>query len=621
MPKKINQESVAKEISLSEFFEKNRHILGFDSPQKALFMIVKEALDNSLDACEEAGILPEISVSVDRKESEEYEVVISDNGPGIERKDIPNVFGKLLYGSRFHSYRQSRGQQGIGITAAVLFGQITTGKHSEIITKRKDSEVAYKVKMGINIKENVADVILEEPMIWDREHGTHIRITTNAKYQTGKQSVFEYLKETAAVNPNMELTFTDPDGKVTVFRRVLEEPSKRAVAIKPYPIGLEIGEINSIAKTSTSESLRTFLSGEFSRISSNLAGEILNVTGIDGSVSPHDLSTGDIKKLKEAFETVKIMPPQTDCLSPLGEVFIRKGLMNVYGELRPSFYSKPIVRKPAIYNGNPFAVEAGLVYGGDIPSDSQIRIVRYANKVPLLYQQGACAITKAIQDTDWRNYGLDQRSGQGIPYGPVMLFVHVYGVKLPYTSESKEAIAPVPEILEEVKAALKVAGREIRRHLRKKDKRKKADEKFRLVNVIIPEIARKASSILSENEPVIDSVLSQIANVVFINETVTKNEDSIEISCTVYNYTKKARSFSLFADPPVGEVEGEQEFKVSELASGTNTEFRFRILGASSNYPGTNYYFKGIDPVNVLGAELLPADWGMKGVEMEESEE
>ncbi len=621
MPKKINQESVAKEISLSEFFEKNRHILGFDSPQKALFMIVKEALDNSLDACEEAEILPDVSVSVTKNEAEEYEVTISDNGPGIERKDIPNVFGKLLYGSRFHSYRQSRGQQGIGITAAVLFGQITTGKHSEIITKRKDSEVAYRVKMGINIKENVADVILEEPMIWDREHGTYIKIITGAKYQTGKQSVFEYLKETAAVNPNMELTFTDPDGKVTVFKRVLDEPSKRAVAIKPYPIGLEIGEINSIAKSSTAESLKTFLSGEFSRISSNLAAEILQVTGLDGGTSPQNLSPAEMKKLKEGFESVKIMPPQTDCLSPLGETFIRKGLMNVYGELRPSFYSKPIIRKPAIYNGNPFAVEAGLVYGGDIPSDSQIRIVRYANKVPLLYQQGACAITKAIQETDWRNYGLDQRSGQGIPYGPAMLFIHVYGVKLPYTSESKEAIAPVPEILEEVKAALKVAGREIRRHLRKKDKRKKADEKFRLVNQIIPEIAKKASSILSENEPVIDSVLSQIANVVFVNETVASAENSVEITCTVHNYTKKARSFSLFADPPVGEIEGDNQFEITNLESGEFTEFKYRIIGASSNYPGTSYYFKGIDPVNVLGAELLPADWGMKGVEMEESDQ
>lgn len=621
MPRKHDQISAAKEISLSEFFEKNRHILGFDSPQKALFMIVKEALDNSLDACEESMILPEIFVSVKKIESDEYEVIISDNGPGIERKDIPNVFGKLLYGSRFHAYRQSRGQQGIGITAAVLFGQITTGKPSEIITKKADSEVAYRVRMGINIKENIADVASEEPILWDKPHGTKITIVTRAKYQVGKQSVFEYLKETAVVNPNMQLTFVDPDEKTTVFRRVLDDPSIPAASIKPYPVGLEIGEIDSLAKISASSTVKAFLVNEFSRISRNLADEIVKLADIDPEMSPGDLAVDNIKRLKQTFETVKILPPQDDCLSQLGEKFIRKGLMNVYGDLRPSFYSRPIVRRPSSYNGNPFAVEAGLVFGGDIPADQQVRIIRYANKVPLLYQQGACAITKAIQDTDWRNYGLEQRGGQGIPFGPMMLFVHVYGVRLPYTSESKEALAQVPEILDEIKAALKVAGREVRGHLRKREKRKKANEKFRLVNVIVPEIAKKASKILSENEPSIDGVLSKIANVVFINETITENDSQLDILCTVHNFTTKERSFTLYIDPPVGDLEGEQVIQVSNLKSSESREFKFRINGASGNYPGTGYYFKGIDPVSVLGAELLPADWGMKGVEMEESEE
>ncbi len=621
MPRKTDQGSVAKEISLSEFFEKNRHILGFDSPQKALFMMVKEALDNSLDACEEAAIIPEISVSVRKTESGEFEVVVLDNGPGIERTDIPNVFGKLLYGSRFHSYRQSRGQQGIGITASVLFGQITTGKPSEIITKKADSEVAYRVRMGINIKENRADIISEEPMLWDRPSGTQITIITNARYQTGKQSVFEYLKETAAVNPNMQLTFVDPDEKSTVFKRVLDEHSIPATTIKPYPIGLEIGEIDSLAKISESRSVRSFLSGEFSRISKNLADEIIDRAVVDGDKSPLELTIEDIKKLKEAFGQVKILPPPDDCLSPLGETFIRKGLMNVYGDLRPSFYSKPIIRRPTSYNGNPFAVEAGLVYGGDIPSDQQIRIIRYANKVPLLYQQGACAVTKAVQETDWRNYGLDQRGGQGLPFGPAILFVHVYGVRLPYTSESKEALANVPEIVEEIKAALKVAGREIRGHLRKQEKRKKADEKFRLVNTIVPEIARKAAAILSKDQPNIDTVLSKIANVVFINEAVEKAEEKVTVKCTVHNFTPKSRSFTLFADPPVGEITGPAEFKVVDLKSAEACEFRFEVAGVSSGYPGTSYFFKGIDPVHVLGAELLPADWGMKGLEMEEADQ
>lgn len=622
MPKRVQELSTPKQISLTEFFEKNRHILGFDSQQKALFMVVKEALDNSLDACEESSIVPDISISISRtgKDADEYHIIVSDNGPGIRRDDVPNVFGKLLYGSRFHAYRQSRGQQGIGITAAVLYGQITTGKDAEIITKMEKDPVAYHFVMGINIKDNTADVKSLEPEIWDRPHGTEVRITTRGKYQTGKQSVIEYLRETAAANPNLQLTFRDPDEKVTVFNRVINEPSKPALAIKPYPIGLEIGEIGSIAKQSSHENVSDFLSGEFSRITRNIADQIVKEASIDPSKRPSSLTNEDISRIKNALLKVKILPPETVCLSPLGELFIRKGLMNVYGDLKPSFYSKPIIRKPSIYNGNPFAVEVGLVYGGDIPPDQPVRIVRYANKVPLLYQPGACAITKAVQDTDWRPYGLDQRGGEGIPFGPAIILVHVYGVKIPYTSESKEAIAPVSEIVQEIVLALKDAGREIKRFLRKNERRKKIDEKFRLVNTIIPEIARKASKILAREAPTIDPVISRIANVIIINESYEKRGDRIASKCTVHNYTTGEVSFDLYAEPIVGDIVGPDRVHVESLQSSGVREIEFEVDPGEGTYTGCNFYFTGIDPVYVLGADPLPADWGLKGVDMEEKE-
>jgi DNA topoisomerase VI subunit B len=122
-----------RDISVSEFFAKNRHLLGFDNPRKALLTAVKEAVDNSLDACEEAGILPEIWVHMEQTGENRFKLAVQDNGPGIVKKQIPLIFGKLLYGSKFHRLRMSRGQQGIGISAAGMYGMLTTGKPVKII--------------------------------------------------------------------------------------------------------------------------------------------------------------------------------------------------------------------------------------------------------------------------------------------------------------------------------------------------------------------------------------------------------------------------------------------------------------------------------------------------------
>ena len=622
MPKSKNEISKFKEISISEFFEKNKHILGFDSMQKSLFMIIKEAIDNSLDACEEHGIIPDITVRVERQEDDDFHLSVEDNGPGIDRKEIPKVFGQLLYGSRFHSFRQSRGQQGIGITAAILYGQITTGKPSYIKSKKMGDDVAYEVVLGINIKENKGNLISEKPVIWDTDHGTIISISAKGKYQVGRQSIFEYLKETAVVNPNMSLTFIDPDNRKHIFRRAIEEPSKPARPIKPHPLGLELGEIHDMALGTEAKKIDDFLSREFNRVSKNVAQEIIDISGVDASKSPKDLSLDEIKKIKATFGKVKLMPPPVDCLSPLGAEFIRKGLRNVYEEHQPSFYSKPVSRSVSVYSGNPFSIEVGLVYGGGIKGDEPVRIVRYANKVPLLYQAGACAITKSVSEIDWRNYGLEQRQGSGIPYGPAIIMVHVYGTRIPYTSESKEAVANVPEITEEIKQALKVLGRSIRRYINKKGRREKANEKFRLVRTLLPEIGKKAASILETESPNLDPVISKIANVVFINEEVEKVDGTLKISVNIFNYTSSPRSFKLYADPPVGEITGGvNTWDISDLQPAQGQTISFDIDGNPIEYAGTDYYFTGIDQVYVQGADPLPGDWNLESLEYEEGEE
>lgn len=600
-----------KQVSVSEFFEKNRHILGFDSAQKSLFMIVKEAVDNSLDACEERGILPEISVRIERKQNDIFRITVEDNGPGIERTIVPRVFGQLLYGSRFHVLRQTRGQQGLGITASILYGQSTSGEPCEIITKRAQDEVAFHFILGIDVRTNTADLKVEEPVIWDRESGTSIAITAKGRYVTGKQSIMEYLKEVAVVNPNARIHFTDPDGKSLVFERSIEEPAKPSKATKPHPYGIELGELLSLSQITESTTLLKMLSSEFSRLSDNSASEILVKAGIDPEMNPRDLAKDGANAIMEAIANTKLMPPTAESLSPISEQFIRLGMLSVYGEERPSFFGKPVSGKVRIYKGNPFSVEVGMVYGGDLPSEQPVRIVRYANKVPLLFQPGSCAITQAVSDIDWRQLGFDQKQGKGVPYGPAIILVHVHGPRIPYISESKEAIAPIEEIMDEIRNVIRIEVRQLRKFNSRAERNKKIGEKFNLVSVVVPEIAKKSAEILSMEIPDCKMVISRIANVVFVREDIAGENGRKTSRTSVVNYTMENISMNLKIVYPFGE----KDLEIRDLPPSESFTYDQDLDKIAGGYSGAEFYFTGINPVYVQGAEELPADWGLKGVE------
>lgn len=614
MPKKAETDSY-RQVSVSEFFEKNRHMLGFDSLQKSLFMMVKEAVDNSLDACEEHGIIPEISVGITLLKEDMYEVAVLDNGPGIERTVVPRVFGQLLYGSRFHVLKQSRGQQGIGITAAILYGQSTSGEPSVITTRRPEDAVAYRFVLGIDVKNNTAHVHSEDPVIWEKPSGTEIRIRAKGRFISGKQSIGEYLRELAVVNPNAKISFTDPEGKKTIFEKSIDEPSKPPKATKPHPYGVEIGDILSICRESKEDSLESLLSSSFSRVSKSTALEILKNAEVDPSTPPSRVEKQIAEKIISGVMKTKLMPPSAESLSPITEHFIRTGMLSVYGEHKPSFYGKPVSGRVAIYKGNPFSVETGMVYGGALPSDETIQVLRYANKVPLLFHPGSCAITKAISELDWRQFGFEQKQGKGVPYGPAIIMVHVYGPRLPYTSESKEAIAPVDEITEAVKSAIKMELKQLRKFNSRADRNKRMGEKFQLVSTVIPEIAKKSSEILSLEIPDCRVVISKIANVVFVRESI-KEENGKKYSVTeVINYTMSPISMNLKV------IFGEKETDLKIEGLDMSETFTYKHDEPLEQGMEAEYYFTGINPVLVQGAEELPSDWGLKGVETYESEE
>jgi len=446
----------AREIAISEFFEKNRHLLGYDNKLKALLIIVKEGVDNGLDATEEARILPEIYVKIEEIEKEKYKLIIKDNGPGISRKQIPKIFGTLLYGSKFHRLRQSRGQQGLGISCAVLYSQLTTGEPTEVLSSTGDGKT-NRYRLKIDVKKN-EPVIVEEDMIEGKEwHGVQITFLSEGIYREHKQSVLEYIKQTAISNPYANIIFDSPTGRYE-FKRAVNKLPREPKEIRPHLYGIEVGILSRMLKDTKARTLGGFLTSEFTRIGKSSAEEIIKKAGIMDEkgkpftmLSPRKLTDQQVVAVIKAVKETKLMRPPTDCLSPLGESLVEEGLKK---ELNPEFVAA-VTRPPAVYRGWPFQIEAGVAFGGSI---TEPRFMRFANRVPLLYQAGDCAIMKSMSEIDWKRYGIQSDK---LPTEPVAMFLHMASVWVPFTSESKEAIASYPIIIKEIKLALQECARKL----------------------------------------------------------------------------------------------------------------------------------------------------------------
>ncbi|MFC2171850.1 DNA topoisomerase VI subunit B [Acidobacteriota bacterium] len=493
-PQKENAHTLAarqREISISEFFTKNRHLLGFDNPQKALLTTTKEAVDNALDACEEADILPEIEIKIRQLDEQRFTVEVGDNGPGIVKAQIPKIFGKLLYGSKFHRLKQSRGQQGIGISAAGMYGHLTSGKPVRIISKTDSRSEAHLFEVTVDTRKNTPQVLKDEPAEFEKTSGTTVAIELEAIYRKGKRSVDDYISQTALANPHAHITYKSPKGDEHDYPRLTDDMPGEPTEIKPHPHGLELGMFIRMAKETKSRNIRSFLMQDFSRISPRTSDLILRDAGLAPRMNPKKIGAASIESLYGGLTRAKLMNPPTDCLSPIGEDLLIEALRQRFDA---DFYTA-LTRKPVVYRGNPFLVEVGLAYGGDLGSDEVIDIFRLANRVPLLYQQAACAITKSIINTDWKPYGLSQ-SKQALPVGPMALIVHIASVWVPFTSESKEAIAHYPEIVKEVRLSLMDCGRRLMNYVRKR-RHDMAEKKKRMyIEKYIPHIGIALKQIL-----------------------------------------------------------------------------------------------------------------------------
>lgn len=506
-----------REISVSEFFAKNRHLLGFDNPRKALLTAVKEAVDNALDACEEAGILPDIHVKLLQKDESRFKLTVRDNGPGIVRAQIESIFGKLLYGSKFHRMKMSRGQQGIGISAAGMYGLMTTGKPVHIISKTSRRKPAHDVVLKIDTSKNRAEVVKEreDPKsdgLFPGGTGTQVTIELEGRYQKGRQSIDEYLEQTAIANPHAEVTWIGPTNETIVFPRAVDELPDEAKEIKPHPKGIELGTLIQMLERTESKSLSGFLQDEFSRVGQRKASELANVADklSNKTITPRtrvsQLGHAEAECLYKAIQKATIMAPPTDCLVPIGSRALLAGLLK---EVQAEFFAAA-TRPPAVYRGNPFQMEVAIGFGGNLPGDESSRILRFANRVPLLYQQSACSSFKAVVETSWKNYGLSQPRN-GLPVGPLIVLVHMASVWVPFTSESKEAIADYDEIRKEMRLALQECGRKLGTYLRRRKQMRKQSERRGIFERYIGEIATSCHAINGTDPKKLYAALQQQA--------------------------------------------------------------------------------------------------------------
>src|SRR6058998_3584728 len=347
-----------REISVSEFFTKNRHLLGFDNPRKALLTCVKEAVDNALDASEEASILADVVVRLEvassngaapppASQATRFRVTVSDNGPGIVRHQIPPIFAKLLYGSKFHRLRMSRGQQGIGISAAGMYAQLTTGKPVQIISRTSARTPAHYFELQIDTKKNEPRIFENKKIDWEHQRGTQVALEIDGRYQKGRASVDEFLEQVAIANPHVQLVYRTPEGETREYPRTIQELPPQPKEIKPHPYGIEFGILLRMLHDTKSHSLVGFLAGDFSRVSPAVAQEICGTAKLPPNAKPRTIHSADAEALYKAIQSTKIMAPPSNCISPIGEKAIPTGL---YKQIKGDFYTA-VTRPPAVYRG------------------------------------------------------------------------------------------------------------------------------------------------------------------------------------------------------------------------------------------------------------------------------
>lgn len=494
-----------EEISAADFFYRNRDIAGFTNPSRAIFVAIRELVENSLDAAESHRLVPDIYVRLSyegeaSKDTQIYKLRVEDNGIGVPPRHIPSAFGQILFGSKY-KLKQQRGTFGLGGKMAILYGQITTHQPASIVSSTGISKT-YMYKLMIDIQRN-RPLILDRKVLINKEmwRGTIVEFTLEGDYFRAMPKILDYFKQTAMVNPYANLTFVDPKGRLYKFIRVTKDMPTAPKETKPHPYGVDVELLQRLIQITPYKNMLDFLRNHFHRVGHITAKKFLEYSNLSPSKNPKRLDHEEIVRLMHMLKKFPdFLPPDASCLSPLGEELLRTGILK---ELNPEFVSVH-QRKPATYAGHPFIVETGIAYGGEIPARGNFMVYRFANRIPLLYDEANDVSLRVIQAMNWRRYRVT-------PEMPVAIFVHICSTKVPYKTVGKEFIADRPEVRREIANGLREVARQIQLFLSKREHVDKERKRLGVFSKYLPRIAEFSTQLAGKKRrPDIEKLLASV---------------------------------------------------------------------------------------------------------------
>jgi DNA topoisomerase-6 subunit B len=482
-------------------------MLGFTGKIRSLTIVFHELITNSFDAAEESGILPDIDIELKRIDKEHYILRHKDNGPGIPEEYVMQVYCMMFAGSKFRNI-QSRGQQGLGCSGCVLLSQMTTGKPARVISCYKDGDEIKGVKMKFQMDvENNRGILMEREDYECGETGVCIELQfKDVSYSLAEQGAFEYIRRTMIGNPHARITFRDPSGHKYIFKRAANVVPVQPKEVLPHPKGVSADDLMTMAKNTDSRRYKSMMTSSMSRMSNKRVDEIAAETGIDMNKRPKDMTFQEAEAIVHCFKKMKFMAPPTDGLIPIGSEQIEKGMKQI---LKPEFVTT-ITRKPVTYAGGvSFIIEAGLAYGGEagriVNEQRKSEIMRFANRVPLTFDAGSCAITEALKSIDWKRYGL-----KDLDNTPLTLFVNIISTQVPYLSTGKQSVSPEPEIVHEIRQATMKLARKLQKHLRAKKAAKEKEKRSKVFEEYVPVIIEEAAKLGETGVPEYQEVLAKV---------------------------------------------------------------------------------------------------------------
>ena len=514
-----------EKISPADFFYRNRDIAGFSSPSRSLYMSIRELVENALDACEVGRILPNIIVELSVEGSSDegvriYKLKVEDNGIGVAAEHVPKAFATVFYGSKY-GYKQSRGTFGLGGTMALLYGQITTNKPATVISSKGGKKVHKFVLM--------IDIVKNEPRIFEHEvsenengwHGTIVEFYLEGDYTNSKAKIIQYFNHTAIANPHASIMFIDPRGRLYYYPRAttkLPEPPRESL---PHPVGVDVETMSRLLASTKERSMVSFLMKSFQKVGEKSAKEVLRIAGIDERKKPRKLTHDEVTRLVDAIKKYgRFRMPDPSSLSPIGRDLLEAGIKNM---LNPEFLYI-VERPPSSYSGFPFVVEVGLAYGGGIPSSDSVQLYRFANKIPLLYDERADVVWKVVNERiDWSTYKVYFPS-------PLAIVTHICSPKIPYKTVGKEAVADRPEIERELLTAVREAARALRLYLSKIEKRAIVKRRLDVYARYLPLIAKFSAELADKKKPPkIDKLLRSLGvDKQMVEEARKKAEEKLQ---------------------------------------------------------------------------------------------